>query len=70
MAELGAVVGLLVVFVFLRPLVQGSLLLFAWALCRAALPKRWARKACGHYYDMTWRQVFKAGAIPQADREA
>jgi hypothetical protein len=70
MVEIGAVVGLLIVFVLLRPLVQGTLLLFAWALCRVALSERWARKACGHYYDKTWRQVFRSGAIPRADQEA
>ena len=70
MDRIEALIALLLVFVFLRPLVQGALLLFAWWLCRAVLPRAWARKACGHYYGRTWREVFWRGAIPRADREA
>lgn len=56
-------VAMLVVFAVLRPLVWGALVLLMWAVSRAALPARWARKACGHFHDMTWREVFSAAAI-------
>lgn len=56
-------IAVLLVFALLRPLVWGSLVLLMWAACRAALPERLARKACGHFYGMSWRQVFSTAAI-------
>jgi hypothetical protein len=55
-------IALLIVFALVRPLVWGTLVLLMWAISRAALPPKLARKACGHFYAMSWREVFLVAA--------